>query len=203
MKHLLIPLAAFFVMSSASAPAQEKVKEPSTGKTFPSEVSFSHAGKDYIAKVTGVAVRKKFVFKVYGIAHYMQDFALGEKQDAFKAILTDGKAKQITMDFSRDVNPDQIKGAYTDGFKEHATAEEFQKIQPFIHQFLGYFTKDVKENDQFVLRWLPGGTIIAIIYGEEKSPIINEMFARTLWSIWFGEDSIVDRDDLVARMVSN
>ena len=202
MKKLLIPLVVLILLVPALTQAQDKVKEPSTGKSFPAQVSFSNSGKEYTLKVTGLAVRKKVIFKVYGIAHYIENFTPGEKEDAFKAVLTDGQAKQITMDFSRDVSPDQIKGAYSDGFKEQATPEELQKIQPLVDQFLGYFSKDVKENDTFILRWLPGGTIIPLIYGEEKPAITNVTFARVLWSIWFGEDSIVDRDDLIARMIA-
>ncbi len=201
MKPLMRFMIAVFVLTSARTLAQDQVREPSTGKSFPARVTFAYSGKDYNLKITGVAVRKKFVFKVYGIAHYMEDAAKLEEADAFKAILTDGKAKQITMDFARDVDPGSIKSAYTDGFKEHSTAQELQKIQPFIDQFLGYFARDVKENEQFILRWLPGGTVLTIIYGEEKPAITNETFARTLWSIWFGEDSIVDRDDLIAKVV--
>ena len=72
-------------------------------------------------------------------------------------------------------------------------------MQSQVDQFVGYFAKEVNENDQYVLRWLPGGVVIAIVQGEEKPAITGELFARTLWSIWFGEDSIVDRDDLVSR----
>jgi hypothetical protein len=36
--------------------------------------------------------------------------------------------------------------------------------------------------------------------GQEKEPITNPAFARVLWTIWFGGDSIVDPDDLVARV---
>lgn len=194
-----IAAAALFI-SPISTPAQEPVKEPSTGKSFPAEVKVSYGGADYTLKVTGLTVRKKVFFKVYGMAHYMQDPVAGSKQEAFKTILTDGKAKQITMDFARDVDVAKIQDAYKDGFREHASTDEFTKLQPLIDRFTGYFSRDLKENDKYVLRWLPGGTILASIQGEEKPAITDVTFARVLWSIWFGEGSIVDRDDLVSTM---
>jgi hypothetical protein len=115
-------------------------------------------------------------------------------------MLTDGKAKQITMNFSRDVTVEQITGAYRDGFSENATKEEMKALQPALEKFLGYFTQPVKENDLFTLRWVPGGTILPVIYGKEAEPITNPVFAKVLWSIWFGEDSIVDREDLISRI---
>jgi hypothetical protein len=180
--------------------AQENVKEPSTEKEFPARVSFSYAGKEYQLAITGVAVRKKVVFKVYGMAHYLQDASKMKEDEAYNAILTDGKAKQISLVFVRDVDASSIQGAYRDGFKNNTPPADLLKIQPMIEKFLAYFATAVKENDTFTYRWLPGGTVIAIVQGQEKPALTDPLFARALWSIWFSEDSIVDREDLVERM---
>ena len=190
---------AFAVLFSCRTTAQEMVKEPSTEKSFPAEIKITYGGQDHALKLTGLTVRKKFIIKVYAVAHYMEGSLPAGMKEALQEVLTDGKAKQLTMDFSRDVTVEQIQGAYRDGFKENATAEELKAIQPVIDKFLAYFTREVKENDQFILRWLPGGVIIPIIAGEEKPPLVDKTFARVLWSIWFGDDSIVDRDKLIKR----
>jgi len=179
--------------------AQETVKESSTGKTFPVQLTITHEGKSYPVTLTGTTVRKKVVFKVYGMAHYAQDPQPGKTEEVLAAMLTDGKAKQITMEFVRDVDVASIQTAYRDGFAENATADEAKAIAPLIEKFLKYFTKDVKENDRFVLRWLPGGTILAQTQGTDHPAITDTTFARVLWSIWLGDDSIVDQDDLVSR----
>jgi len=199
MKRLLLPL----LLVAALAAGQETVTEPSTGKTFPATVRYTWQGTEYTMSLTGTAVRKKLVFKVYGMAHYAQDPASGRKEDALAAMLVDGKARQITMDFARDVDAGKIRDAYLDGFRENSTAAEMKEIQPLVDQFIGYFAVDVKENQQFIVRWLPGGTVVATVAGAEKPPITNPVFARVLWSIWLGKDSIVDRDDLVARIATN
>ena len=199
MKRLLLPL----LLVAALAAGQETVTEPSTGKTFPATVRYTWQGTEYTMSLTGTAVRKKLVFKVYGMAHYAQDPASGRKEDALAAMLVDGKARQITMDFARDVDAGKIRDAYLDGFRENSTAGEMKEIQPLVDQFIGYFAVDVKENQQFIVRWLPGGTVVATVAGAEKPPITNPVFARVLWSIWLGKDSIVDRDDLVARIATN
>jgi hypothetical protein len=196
---VLLPL----ILIVAAAWAQESVQEPSTGKSFPAVVKYTSTGTEYTMSLTGVAVRKKLVFKVYGMAHYAQDAVKAPKEEALGAMLVDGKARQITMDFSRDVDAEKIRDAYMDGFKENATADEFKSIQPLVDQFVGFFSNEVKENQQFILRWLPGGIVLATVAGEEKPPITNPLFARVLWSIWLGKDSIVDREDLVARIATN
>jgi hypothetical protein len=199
-RSLLLPLILFTV---AAAVAQESVQEPSTGKSFPAVVKFTRNGTEYPMSLTGVAVRKKLVFKVYGMAHYEQDPVKAPKEEALGAMLVDGKARQITMDFARDVDAGKIRDAYMDGFRENATADELRSIQPMVDQFVGFFSKEVKENQQFIVRWLPGGIVVATVAGEEKPAIASPLFARVLWSIWLGKDSIVDRDDLVTRIATN
>jgi hypothetical protein len=184
-----------------SATAQDRVQESSTGKYFPVQVSITNEGKTYSLSLTGTTVRKKMIFKVYGIAHHMEDPQTGSLESVIAGVLTDGKAKQITMEFVRDVDVEKIQGAYRDGFKENTTEADAKAIAPLVEQFLGYFKKEIKENDRFVLQWLPGGVIIAETQGTTHPAIKNVTFAKALWSIWMGEDSIVDREDLVERIV--
>jgi hypothetical protein len=131
----------------------------------------------------------------------MQDPPTGQEKDLYTAVLADGKAKQLTMEFVREVGMDKIQGAYRDGFKENATADEYKTIAPLVEQLVGYFATDVKEDDRFIVRWLPGGVVQAQVQGKEMPAITNPTFARILWSIWFGEDAIVDREDLVSRFL--
>lgn len=205
MKTLAPFFALLVILFVTSGKGQETITEPSTDKIFPAQVTFSHDGREYTLGATGTSVRKKLMFKVYGMVHYMQDAPTkpAKAKDVFAAILTDGKAKQIIMDFARDVDAAKIKETYLESFQEHTSPEEFRTIQPLVNQFVGYFTQDVKENDQFRLRWVPGGTILSNIKGQENPPITSELFARVLWSIWLGEDSVVDRDDLVERVVKD
>jgi hypothetical protein len=186
------------VLCSAVCPAQDVVIEESTEKEFPREVSFSHDSTDYTLTATGTTVRKKLFFKVYGMVHYMEDPQSGSIEEVIQAVLTEEKAKQIVMDFSRDVGSHQIQDAYRDGFTENATEEELPTIQADVDTFLNYYSAEIKENDQLVLRWLPGGTVVAVIKGEAQPPITNPTFARVLWTIWFGPDSIVDPEELVS-----
>jgi hypothetical protein len=201
MKSIIFAFLCVLFMTP-DAFAQNNIKEPSTGKWFPEWITFKHGGRDYTLGATGTAVRKKLIVKVYGMVHYVENpEKAGSKWDAFNEVIYTNKAKQITMDFVRDVDVPKIRDAYLTGFKENCSKEEFNRIQGQINQFLVYFDRDVKENDRFILRWLPGGSVVAIIANTEKPAITNELFARTLWLIWFGNDSIVDRDDLITRLL--
>jgi hypothetical protein len=202
MKRQLFSLLIFVLFGMCSmAAAQETYQEPSTGKTFPTTVQIAHNDANFTLQLTGATVRKKFFFKVYAVAHYMELSEEAMSKDALlKMALTDGPAKQIVMDFARDVDAEKIQGAYREAFEKHTSPEVYQSIKPLTEQFIGYFNEPVKENDQFILQWLPGGTIIAIVKGKTQPAISNVDLAKALWATWLGKDSIVDRDKLVERV---
>lgn len=203
MKRFTLALSLFSLVSGAALAGASGNMVEESGKQFPAQLTFSHAGKDYAMTLTGTATRKKMFIKVYAVAHYMQDAQQGSKDALLKEAMTDGKAKQITMTFSRDVDAGKIIDAYREGFKKNATQAELQSIQPHIDTFCGYFAKaDVKEDQQYILRWLPGGVVLTNVLGQDKAAITDETFARVLWSIWLGKDSIVNAEDLVKAMRS-
>lgn len=205
MRNLISLITLCFFLSapwsSTTLAQQETIEESSTGKVFPREISFSYNDVDYTLAATGTAVRKKFVFKVYGMVHYMENPSTGNKEEIFNAVLSNNSAKQLTLDFARDVGEDKIKDAFQDGFNKNATKEELQDIRQLVNEFLGYFTSEVKKNEQYVFRWLPDGTLISIVQGEEQPAIQSETFSRVLWTIWLGENSIVKRDDLIRLLI--
>ena len=199
---LSILLAATVCIASTVLWAQDSVEEPSTDKLFPAEVSFDHDGVSYELAVSGLTVRKKMFFKVYGIAHYMNATGFENEEAAIEAALSDEHAKQITMDFSRCVDAEKIQNAYRDGFKKNASEEEMTEITDLVDQFVGYFETEVEEDEIYILRWLPGGIVLTTVTGAEMEPIINTTFATLLWKIWLGDDSIVDEKKLVKMAVA-
>ena len=71
--HVALLITLFCSAGILSAAAQDRVQESSTGKYFPVQVSITNEGKTYTLSLTGTTVRKKMIFKVYGIAHHMED----------------------------------------------------------------------------------------------------------------------------------
>lgn len=198
-----LPLIVCLILAVAGVlRAQEMVTEPSTEKKFPSVVTVTSGDADITLSLTGVTVRKKFFFKVYGMAHYMESPPTGTEKAVLAAILSDGKAKQIVMEFAREVGMEQIQGAYRDGFRENADKDEMKQIQPMVEQFVSAVKSGVKDGDRYILTWLPGGTIHAKFGSDEAPPLTDPTFARVLWTIWFGDDSIVDPEELVSRLLT-
>lgn len=194
-------LAALFVFLPAMSVAQDTIKEPLTQKDFPRAATVTYDNQEYFLELTGLTVRKKFIVKVYAMAHYMLDAPTGRSNDVIREILTDNRPKQITMHFVRGVAAEKIQDAFRDGFRNNVSETQLQAMKPKIDKFCGFFGKDALENDLFILRWLPGGIISVVIRGQEQRIITDEFFAKALWSIWFGEKSIVDRSELIKEIL--
>jgi len=192
-------LLALVFLGAGAAAAQDTLVEPSTEKRFPASVSFTYDGTTYTLEASGATVRKKFFIKVYAVVHYIDTTLQGSPDARVAEVLKDDHAKQLTLDFARDVGKTQIQDAFRDGFAANATEAEATRIKPDVEKFLTFFDREIKENDTLIFRWLPGGVVLTEAYGEERPPLKDPVFARVLWTIWFGEDSIVDPEDLVMR----
>ena len=196
---LFLTIAAAYLLVAASP--QDTVEETSTGKFFPTAVSFEYDGGAYNLKLTGVSVRKKAIFKGYGVAHYMDTATFDDKDAAFAAVLDDKYAKQLTLDFARGVDAEKIQKAFRDGFKKQASDTEFAEIATLVDGFAAYFGEKVEEDDQYIFRWLPGGIVLTTVKGVEMDPITSVTFATVLWRVWLAKGSIVNRDKLIKMAI--
>ena len=192
----------YFCVFSTLAFAQDEIQDTSTGESFPRTVSFSHAGKDYNLQATGVATRKKFFFKIYSIAHYLQTGkdAADNQKDKISLIMQDDNAKQFTIKWVRDVETGQIQNGYKESFKNTLGDAEYSQLQGEIDKFIQFFNQNAKKGDEHILRWLPGGYIEVLINGTQAGSFTNKAFAIALWNLWFGSKSVVNRNDLISLM---
>jgi len=180
--------------------AGNTVMDNSTKQIFPKEISFDSNGTNYQLQATGVATRKKFMINVYSIAHYLQKNADKSDKNKFQIALSDSYAKQFTMKWVRDVGADKIEEGFRDSFHKVFPGDKYQQMKGEIDQFIGFLNNGAHKGDEFILRSTPGGHIEVLINGKTAGSLTNEGFASGLWSIWFGDDSIVNRNDLVSLM---
>lgn len=177
----------------------DTIVDNSTGVAFPRQVSFDANNQQYQLEATGVATRKKLVVKVYSIAHYLQKGA-AQGGDKMQAIMSDKNAKQFTIKWVRDVAVDKVQGAYQEAFHKVFSQQDYASLQNEINQFTQYFNNEAHKGDEYVLRWIPEGTIEIIINGNKVGSVNNVRFAQGLWNVWFGPSSVVKVDDLTSAM---
>lgn len=174
-----------------------QVKEPSSGVSFPEQVSVGGAS----AAITGVGLRKRAIFKVYAIASYMDASKINKGTDPYSQLLSDGPAKQITMHFVRDVDAASIKGAFEESLKNNIPSYASSPAKKNADAFLAAQI-DMKTNEEIVLKWTQGGKIEFIAKGQTKATFTDPVLARGIWSIWLGGSPISGdiKTGLVARM---
>lgn len=176
------------------------VADSSTGVTFPSQVTVEHDGKQYKLQATGTATRKKFFVKVYSVASYIQEGALTGSGDKFQPFMSDEFAKQLTLKWVHEASPEKVQEGYQESFKNALSSAEYSNMQNAIDQYIHLFNQPVQKGDEQIIRWFPGGYVEVVFNGKTIGSITNPDFARVLWSIWFGNKSVVDRNQLVSGL---
>lgn len=187
--------AFVIILSAFQANAHE---EMSAASLFPKEISIDHEGKQYQLGLTGVSTRKKFFVKVYNVASYLQKDAL-QKGDILNSIMQGNAAKQLTIRWVHNATSNQVRAGYEESFKKVMGPSDDEALHGDLEKFLSFFNVDVSKGDEFILRWLPGGSVDVIIDGQKAGSIRNEAFAKKLWEIWFGNQSVVNRNELLSQ----
>lgn len=194
--YAFVALISAFILTNT---AEAAIRDSSTGASFPDTESIQFDGNEHSLKGTGVATRKKFFVKVYSVAHYMED-PQGGRGDIFEEILNSNKPKQLFIKWVRSVDGKKVQDGYKESFDKVVGRGQRRSVQSDINRYIGFFNRGVREGDTHQLNWLPDGTIEVIVNGNQVGTIKNKEFAKTLWSIWFGRNSVVNRNELVSRI---
>ena len=198
---MLLAAAIFLAGSARADEVGAAADQGPPGFEFPSEIAVSNGDSLTRLALTGMDVRRKYFVDVYWVAHYMQDPPNGSEAAIFETVLTDGPVKQLTLQFVRDVKAKRLRNGVREDFKRCATKSELSELGDIVERFVAS-VRDAQIDDRFVLRWLPGGRIQAAHHDEVVFDVTDPKFARIVWSIWFGEKSIVEREALISKVVS-
>lgn len=196
---VLILLPLVFIENTAADQPQEN---------FSSHVVIEYNDKHLDLSLTGLTIRRKLFLKIYSMAHYIE-LSPGminpgvSDNEIYQTILQNNVAKQVSMVFLRSLKASQIKDSLLSGIKTNSSEDEYQQILPDVEKFQQAISSDVEKDDEFVIRWLPDGTLVSLFQGKEISAIRNDRFARVLWSIWFSEKSVVNRKSLIEKLLTS
>jgi hypothetical protein len=192
-KTILAATVAAFVATAALA---QEWTVPMTGVAFPIK-------KDGMTLLGGGLRVKKilFTFKAYAIAFYVSDEALAGPLAAYKgkttspafysALQTGDFKKEVVLHFMRNLSQGRIQEAMRESL-----AGADAKI---LDQFISYFPQ-VAEGQTCELRYLPGGTLEAVMAGQAKAPIKDKKFADQLFGLYVGPAPL--QDDIKAGVVA-
>ncbi len=189
-------VAAVLLGLSLAVPAlaaSADVVEPKTG------VKFEEKRDGMTLLGAGLRIKKMvFSFKVYVAGLYVADDALaslkGKTGAALAAEVVKGDfKKEVVLKLVRDLSASKMQEAIGEALELQGTPKAK------IDVFEAYFG-DIKEGEQYVVRYLPGGTLETYAKGVAKPPIQDKAFADDVFKIWLGDKPI--QEDLKAAMVS-
>ncbi len=214
---------AFVVLLGLAAPASaEDIAEPATGHRF--ATSLTYHGKPYT--LVGVALRKKFIIKVYAMGLYVEQAAghqafpsLVEKaggRDRAKLLSGDRAQTFVSwghfgklgvLHFVRDVDKDKIQEAYREGLKGALSDKAPADLSRDAQAFVALFDKDMKDGQEIRIHTEESGKITLEIAEKSKEGPQNPLLCRALWDIWLGQKTLskdmqrglVDRIDELAK----
>lgn len=146
-------------------------------------------------KINGAGIRKKFVFKVYVGALYLETASTDPA-----AIVSSDQVKSVHMTFLRSVGKEKIMNAFKEGFEKNsanqaaAVTPKLDKIAPVI--------PDLKEGSELVLAYVPGkGTTVSVTGGSSVT-VEGKDFADALFRNYLGKepaDSDLKNDMLAGK----
>jgi hypothetical protein len=173
--------------------ARADVAEPKTGVRFPEKIGET--------SLLGVGLRTKTILKVkvYAIGLYVADSALAGSlkgkagAELYHELVWGDFAKEVHLRLVRDVNASQMQ----ESIREALDKAEKDRVDAFVANFA-----DIKTGEEYVLRWVPGGTLETVANGVAKTPIADKNFAAAVFGIWLGDEPIQEdiKRDLVSRV---
>lgn len=167
---------------------------------FPPELVADEGGETHHLAFTGQSERVFLLFQVYTIAHYAE--AGGRPPLSLENVVEDGRAKAIVIRFKRKLGRERIRDEFADSIRRNGEPEWLAEAESTIAAFIGAIDRDARAGDELVFYWLPGGRLFAEFNGERSFAATDTAFARLIWSIWFGDDPVCDRDELLAELPS-
>ena len=129
--------------------------------------------------LNGMALRKKFIFKVYVAGLYLPQ----KEKDAEKILKTDGMRRCI-MHWLRSVDTGKINDGWYDGLKAN-TPNHSPELKKHFDTLCSYM-EDVKDGDRIVFTYIPGKGTVVEVKGKEKGVIAGKEFADALFACWIG-----------------
>ena len=196
MKKTLVATVAVAALATAAGTHAQTWTEPKSSTAF----ELKRDGMTLLG--AGLRVKKMlFTFKAYAVGLYVDDAALSgplaahkgktTSPEFYQALQTGDFRKELVLKFLRTLSASRIQ----EGMRESLAGADPKTLD----QFIAYFP-EVKEGEQCVLRYLPGGKLESIMAGQAKPVIENKAFAEKLFGLYVGPQPI--QADIKAGVVA-
>lgn len=147
--------------------------------------SINIEGTDKTAQLNGLAIRYKFIFKIYAAALYTE-----QPSHSADTLLKSNVVNRMQMHFIyNEVSKEKLVNGWLEGFEKNLSQQQFNELKPRIDQFNSLF-ETVHEGDNIILDYLPSLGTRVTIRDKVKGIIKGSDFNQALLKIWLGEHPV-------------
>ena len=134
-------------------------------------------------KLNGAGLRKKFLFKVYVAALYVET----PSRDG-AAVISSSEVKRMRLSVLRSLKGSQVSEAISEGFSRNSK-DQMPRLQDRLKK-LEAMIPDVKEGDDIAFTWVGDKGTEVTVRGTDRGTIEGRDFADALFSVWLGPNPV-------------
>lgn len=163
---------------------------------YPIDIQSKIGDKEVKLTLTGVAMRKKAIFKVYTIGSYVEQ---GVEVHSAAELVAKDCAKQMNLVMKRDVDGQVMAEAFLEGVRLNYPEPKFVDQCKALLDFMK--NKNLKSGDRVWLTHVSGVGFECVMPGG-KTLIKDVAFAQAIWDIYLGKNNIGDeiKNALTSRL---
>ena len=188
---------ACLVICGSLALAVEYVDVDGSSTRYATPIQSSVGDKQVNLVLTGTALRKKFIVKVYTIGSYVQEGVTVRTAEELAAV---NCAKSLHLVMERDVAGKEMAEAFRSAIRlnypEPQFTDEINTMMECIQ------ANDVHKGDQVWLTHVPNVGLHINLVGKKDVLIKNPRFSQAVWDIYLGKENLGDtiKHGLVSRL---
>lgn len=193
----LAAVALFSLTLGSFAQAADLVDVPGSRDTkYPSEVSGTLGGGTVTMKLTGTAMRTKYILNVYAVGSYAQQ---GVKIGSAEELAAADCYKRLHLVMERNVDGKDMAEAFRLAIRANYP-EGFNEEVDMLMQLMRSNT--MRKGDHVGLTHLPGVGLHVAMPGKADFVIKNPKFSKAVWDIYLGKNNVGEpvKKGLVSRL---
>ena len=173
------------VVPAADATAAAQPTAVEFDGIFPVELNHQSDGMVHRLKLTGTAVRKAMLLKVYQIASYCDDSTSPTCVDTLAAA---DVPKQLCLTMERDIPASILSRGFKEAFEKNDPEGKFADESKTM---LDHMLKaPLKEGESVWITHRPGQGITVRVRDEEPIAVNNPEFAHLVWRVYMGPQGV-------------
>ena len=189
MRGFIFSLLLVFLATLATGAAADGLE--SGGVEFDATISVAGDDTEYELRCTGTALRKKWFFKVYAIAGYL-DAGVEAGEDPGATFIAADAPKRLHLHMLRDVDSKKIVNSINEALEKCATTP-LDQIAEERERFMAAFSMEKLNKGQDIrFTWMPSAGLQISVDHEILDTIESPVFGKSFFEIYFGPSPVND-----------